>query len=157
MQTKGFLLQGLKRVKMGIENMCDHYMHKVHSDLLKNRGTTTCSSNTMHVVQKKKIRNCLLCDAWVRDILQEIRKDGQGRPVHDPDRVNSWRNCDSRDWPKKHWEVAKVFMSQGYNDKHNASQTDISGLLCVVINAEVFEREGFSNCFTDAAKVNTCI
>ena len=45
-----------------------------------------------------------------------------------------WSNTDASQWSVNHWQIAKCFMSPGYQDKRSAQDTDLTGLLSVCIN-----------------------
>ena len=55
-----------------------------------------------------------------------------------------WTNTDSTQWCNNPWTIAKCFMPDGYSHCSNATETDFTGILSVLINAK-FMKNSFSN------------
>ncbi|XP_045212363.2 uncharacterized protein LOC123563570 [Mercenaria mercenaria] len=52
----------------------------------------------------------------------------------------SWRNTDAQEWCKNPWEIAKCFMPpDGYFDKTSVGETDLNGILSVMLNHSGFK------------------
>ena len=124
---------------------------------------TPCTKACTHATEK--INRCNACSEWLKRVQDECRlvltnkakKQGtdEKRPVHNPYKAEILGNCDFQKLPSDFWEFTKLFMSAGYKEKRRASETDISGLLCLLINVKGFESEGFDP--NIAEEVSGCI
>ena len=82
-------------------------------------------------IPSKKPKRCTIgiCDEIKKKILNDHRFSGPG-----------WLNTDATKWcdTNNPWEIAKCFMPKGYNLKKCVADTDITGLLNVIINLKYF-------------------
>lgn len=55
-------------------------------------------------------------------------------------RTVSWQNTDAKKWCTSSWELAKCYMPPtGYTDSSTPEETDLNGLLSIMINCKAFE------------------
>jgi hypothetical protein len=71
----------------------------------------------------------------------------------------SWKNTDARQWSDTPWQIAKCFMSsEGYGSSLSAAETDLNGIISVIINCKRFDskvRADLSNNKNIFYKVNS--
>lgn len=51
----------------------------------------------------------------------------------------SFKNTDATQWCNNPWEIAKCFMHHGYEDKITVTDTDLNGIINVVLNYKGFQ------------------
>lgn len=67
-----------------------------------------------------------------------------------------WRNCDRSKWCCSSWEIAKSFIyAPGYKDHATAEDTDLNGILHVILNFKPFQNY-FSFSLADLDDTNLC-
>ena len=87
-------------------------------------------------------RNCTFHDK--KDPCREARPCPNGicdklyqEIVHANQRSKTnWDNTNAREWCINHWTIAKCFMPTGYSKIESAENTDLTGILSVMINAK---------------------
>ena len=151
----------LKFSRDGIENFVETNIDKFHQNILTSlpAGPFCYNCSTENIVQckynnnfckfsknnctvhnpkdpTKKSRPCpnSVCNVIRDKILNEHR-------FHGP----SWKNTESSRWCRDPWQLATCYMSAGYQASTSAGQTDLPGLLSVVINNKIFDTEVTDN------------
>ena len=110
----------LRYLKDGLETFVEHEVNHLHSDILARIGSATCNLCS--------VNNATRCPNNVCNRIRQalVANHAYSGPF--------WKNTDAAKWCTDPWELAKVFMSPGYEDKNTARDTDCSGLLSVCIN-----------------------
>ena len=82
-----------------------------------------------------KPKHCPSCEKFRNEVFRTHRfkdKNGFGGP--------SWANTDATQWSTNPWELAKCYMARdGYRHVTSVKETDLSGLLSVIINHTDFQ------------------
>ena len=52
-----------------------------------------------------------------------------------------WSQSDPTLWCSNVWEIAKLFMPVGYQDKHDIEEYDFSGLMNIIINCKFIQKQ----------------
>ena len=144
---------GLLYVKEGIQDFIVDEINNFHSNVLGTLpGAGRCTFHTIQNVLRCPTRGicsgrpcrfhdnndpvktytpCLICDA-IRNEIEIAHRYGQP----------SYKNTRSKLWCTGSWELAKCFMpAQGYSNKNTADDTDLSGLISVILNNKDFQNK----------------
>ncbi|XP_060596595.1 uncharacterized protein LOC132750602 [Ruditapes philippinarum] len=111
-------------------------------DLELDTMCSDCSTNA--IVSDKECEKCKrkscqhtycpkkgLCNSF----LFEIRKAHKHK-------APSWNNTDARQWCSDPWQLAKCYMPEhGYSTKRTIEETDLNGVLSVILNNKIFARK----------------
>ncbi|XP_052791038.1 uncharacterized protein LOC128225064 [Mya arenaria] len=100
-----------------------------------------------HDTPNKMQRPCLsqICGGFKNEIINVHRF---GNP--------SWKNTRAEMWCTNHWEVAKCFMGEGYQDVKSFDDTDFNGVISLMLNCKEYEGDfsfpiaNISNLLTEA-------
>ena len=77
------------------------------------------------------------CPNGVCDKLFQAIKDQNALGGKGP----SWNQSDPQEWCSNVWEIAKCFMPVGYEDKHDISDYDFSGIMSLIINSKFIQND----------------
>ena len=123
---------GINIVKKGIESYVSSVIETFHMESLKDilsveeiDETALCCSCTNEILRSKsKVCPKRICHRLKQKISQAHLHDNP-----------SWKNTQVENWCKFSWEIAKCYMPpDGYRKVGSASETDLNGILSVMMN-----------------------
>jgi len=102
-----------------------------------------CTSCTSKLIKRSKkltsagtcwCINCQsnVCNQWLDELIQYHE--------HLPGPKVAWANCDPTLWASQPWEVAKVFQPVGCEHHRNAEESDVAGLLTLMLDCKFFQK-----------------
>lgn len=138
------LQEGLRCVKLGLEDMTGAAMRDFHSWLVGKHSGEKCTRCTNESIVKAGDTwsiSCPRCQGWMQDILEHA----DYKELH-------WNNSYIRLWPVNHWEVAKLYMERQRRGNSSPASSDVAALLTLMMNCKVFRKQENVDC-TKARKV----
>ncbi|WAQ94529.1 CX038-like protein, partial [Mya arenaria] len=105
---------------------------QLHGDILIKAKVPACTTCSFKDVQKRTAR----CPYHVvlRDELVKEHAYGHTKGIG----ALTLKNTKTENWAHSPWEIAKVFMPSGYEDKTTIEETDFNGIAAFIINCKHF-------------------
>jgi len=136
---------GLTRVKDGLGFVTGQIMSEFQGEIKnENNIVEPCNSDscTSRSIKSRGADKFVCPNNVCSNFLQRIVAEHTNR--------NSicWKNCSVRDWPERCWEIAKAYMSPGYESTSGPESTDCAGLLQLIRNCKQFSAKMQLNAHT---------
>ena len=132
-QYKNWLRAGLslKYAREGILNLVKNDIDNFHQDVRTLLAGAQC--NSCQIIQTRGVFSIRCPNSVCDKIFTAISNEHRFRKP-------AWTNTDCQMWCSDSWQLAKCYMpgGRGYASPVTAADTDISGLLNVIINNERF-------------------